>query len=139
MIDDYSTNNRKQRGKQTIPPYKEFREKIQFFNYTVSSVLDDFERLQTNMRELSMVVSKTMEIMLEEIYQIEYQERNDYDRQEKYLESSFLQGLLSLNFQTFFNDLSNRYVQPLLESLDNPIFLEQKNKIKDLIEVVDHN
>ena len=139
MMNDYSTNNRKQRGKQTIPPYKEFREKIQFFNYTVSSVLDDFERLQTNMRELSMVVSKTMEIMLEEIYQIEYQERNDYDRQEKYLESSFLQGLLSLNFQTFFNDLSNRYVQPLLESLDNPIFLEQKNKIKDLIEVVDHN
>ena len=139
MIDDYSTNNRKQRGKQTIPPYKEFREKIQFLNFTVSSVLDDFERLQTNMRELSMVVSKTMEIMLEEIYQIEYQERNDYDRQEKYLESSFLQGLLSLNFQTFFNDLSNRYVQPLLESLDNPIFLEQKNKIKDLIEVVDHN
>jgi hypothetical protein len=139
MMDDYSTNNRKQRGKQTIPPYKEFREKIQFLSYTVSSVLDDFERLQTNMRELSMVVSKTMEIMLEEIYQIEYQERNDYDRQEKYLESSFLQGLLSLNFQTFFNDLSNRYVQPLLESLDNPIFLEQKNKIKDLIEVVDHN
>lgn len=139
MMEDFSTHNRKQRSKQTIPSYRAFRQNIQFFNFSVTSVLDDFERLQTNFRELSIVVSKTMELMLEEIYKIELEGENDQGRQRMFQNSEFLQGLLHLNFQTFFNDLSNRYVQPLLDSLENPTFIEQKEQIKDLIEVVDRN
>jgi 6-phosphogluconate dehydrogenase len=73
-----------------------------------------------------------MELITEEVYKIDKSDKQE----EAFRNSSLMKNLNELNLKTFLSDLTNLALQPLKESLENPIIKETMDKLANIILVM---
>ena len=118
--------------KQTNNSYKEFKRGLQLFNRSFTGVLDELQEVGLKLIKLTGELSMAMELITEEVYKIDKSDKQE----EAFRNSSLMKNLNELNLKTFLSDLTNLALQPLKESLENPIIKETMDKLANIILVM---